>query len=158
MFSREVQQSTVDELFSESERPEDPSPAFSFSDREWANYQDQLAQEDADLDRQIEAHETRLRGATSRSATVRPGRFLRETKWGRCPTHNRSRQLKLWQTGNLKGHISKVCGLWWVKDSTGRRSCWHSVGLPAEDLPKVPSSMRASYNSLRMRLARGGRE
>ena len=102
--------------------PEVPSPAFSFSDREWMNYQQQRQRlEEADV---VEA------------ALVQHGRKLARqkplcgtTKWGRCPMHFRARWPHLFRSGLRRGRICLVCQLWFSKDQTGRRPCWNMEPL-----------------------------
>ena len=149
------------DLFSDSD-PEPWSPAESFSDRDWRNFQEQLQAEeqakDELLELQLAAYERRVK-ADNRQAErnrFRSQRRLKDTKFGRCLSCRHALKPKVWASGKKAGWPSLVCSRWWLRDGQGHRGCWYSKPASPQELQMFPTFTLNLYHSLRMRLARGG--
>ncbi|CAE6954518.1 unnamed protein product [Symbiodinium natans] len=59
-------------------------------------------------------------------------------KYGVCPHHRVARQPYVYQSGRHGGRCHFVCQKFWVKDASGRRTCFHSVPCPRERLQDMP--------------------
>ena len=134
---------------------EEWSPAESFSDIEWRNYQQQLEDEHLKLERDI-AHCDRKVQRQSRRRTRKEAQPARPTKFGRCLTCKHALRPKVWLSGRKAGRASLLYARWWTRLPAGQRACWFSVPAKPEDLQLFSKGLQDLYYSLRMRLLRGG--
>ena len=134
---------------------EEWSPAESFSDIEWRNYQQQLDEEHLKLDRDIAEYDRKVQRQTRRRTGSEP-KPARPTKFGRCLTCKHALRPKVWLSAGKAGRASLLCARWWRRLPGGKRACWFSIPAKPEELQLFPRGLQDLYYSLRMRLLRGG--
>ena len=141
------------------------SGAYSFSDREWDNYQMQLMQEPGEIEAALQDLDSCASDGCPVRTVARQGAPAvskpagRHFKWGHCPTHSRALRPKVWLSGRRKGQACLLCSKWWKSDAAGRRDCWYNVHVTAQMVrDSFPRHTQDVYFSLQMRLARAGRD
>ena len=75
-------------------------------------------------------------------------------KYGVCPHHRVARQPYVYQSGRHGGRCHFVCQKFWVKDASGRRTCFHSVPCPRERLQDMPKWTQDCYKDIRSAILR----